>query len=194
MIFCLARVWGLLFSRQFIRNWSAYLAPTLTVHSLKYIPNELYNVSNLDHDIASRYKVNHIKTPATDSSDGYLPLKESKPIESPTELASPVVTNKDPHRLQTKSTSVIECGRHLHKQYFSGKTVDGKPIHWTEKLNRDGIVVCSSTIEGSEWKVIKATISFPAKINDVLKTILDDNKVKCFDEMFEDANVCTLQY
>ena len=79
--------------------------------------------------------------------------------------------------------------RRLHLCYLSGRTDQGHPFEWVEKMNKKGVVVHSSAVVGSTWLAIKALTTVDADANTTLKFLLDDSRIGSFDDMFDTFEV-----
>jgi hypothetical protein len=79
----------------------------------------------------------------------------------------------------------------LYNVYSSGRSESGQPLDWAEKLNKKGVVVHSSAVEGSTWMAIKATTKVSADVASTRRFLLDDANIGSFDDMFDCCDVCT---
>lgn len=89
-----------------------------------------------------------------------------------------------------QAVAVAEVARKYHAMYFSGTSGSGFKLDWKEKVNKQGVLVVASVVDGSDWLAIKATVTISADMDAVRTLLLDDSKVGLYDDMFDNAEVC----
>ena len=88
-----------------------------------------------------------------------------------------------------KGRAIADEAVRLHHLYLSGKSDTGDCLEWVEKVNRKGVVVSASAVNGSTWLAIQATTTISASLLTVRQFLLDDSNVGSYDDMFDTCDV-----
>ena len=84
---------------------------------------------------------------------------------------------------------LLADARRLYTAYLKGFDGTDKPLEWRERVNKQGIIVETSTITGSAWQVIKATMRLTCTPSALRALLTDDSKIGSYDDMFDKCDV-----
>lgn len=98
-------------------------------------------------------------------------------------------------RDDTKAEVIASEAHRLLLLYSSGKSDDaGDELHWTQSINKNGVVVSSSPVRNSTWLAILATTVIECSAEVARDYITDDTTLHLYDDMFDSFEVITYIY
>ena len=80
-------------------------------------------------------------------------------------------------------------GIEILEAYLAGRCGKGKKLEWRDKLHKQGIQVSASSVYGSEWQAVRATVSIQTDAKSIVKLLLDDSKIGLYDDLFDKCDV-----
>jgi len=122
--------------------------------------------------------------------------KKQAVIES---LKSKVIINND---MKKFSKDLVDESRRLFKIYLGLERIEGLNFNWVWKIDKNGVVVHTATVEGSSWLAVKSDSICKADKYTICKLLVDDARTVEYDNGVDgyeiiyrlDDNSCIRRY
>ena len=93
-------------------------------------------------------------------------------------LKSRVLVNND---MEKFSRDLIDESRRLFKIYLGLKRIEGLNFNWVWKIDKNGVIVHTATVEGSNWLAVKSDSICKADKYTICNLLVDDSRTTEYD-------------